>query len=309
MNANQIIEAYVADVAIRLPRARRNGVAFELRTLLHEELQDRADAAGREADAAMATEYLNAFGHPVDVAARYRPQLGIIDPADGPAFLRASVVGLLLIWTAGLLAEWPSLASGEHTLSVIGRWWVGTVVGSLWWPGVLVTGYGLAHWIRSTRARAPAWAPRSADRIAGSRATLALGLVGIVCGLLVLVQPVRLLEIVLGGQVPDAARQALAYVDDVWRGPMAVLLGLVALNVPLLLWVMVAGQWSAALRRVETALALATCAVMAWTVFAGPVFASAAADKTFRFALVMLIALIAWQQGARLYHRVTPRPD
>ena len=86
MNANDVIESYVTDVAAQLPRKQRNDVAFELRALLDEELQAKAEAAGRGADAAMATELVRAFGRPADVAARYRPTLTIIDPADGHAF-------------------------------------------------------------------------------------------------------------------------------------------------------------------------------------------------------------------------------
>ncbi len=107
MNANDVIESYVTDVAVRLPRKQRNDVAFELRALLNEGLQDKAAAAGRPADAddpAIATEFLRAFGRPEDVAARYRPTLTIIDPADGPKFLRAAVIGLALIWSLGLFA-------------------------------------------------------------------------------------------------------------------------------------------------------------------------------------------------------------
>jgi len=57
MTANDLIEAYVTDVARRLPRAQRNDVAFELRALLREELQARAEGAGRDADPAMADRY------------------------------------------------------------------------------------------------------------------------------------------------------------------------------------------------------------------------------------------------------------
>ena len=82
MRANEVIDAYVADVAVRLPRARRDDVAFELRALLLEALQDDADAAGRPADEAMALARVRASGRPADVAARYRTPVTIIDPAD-----------------------------------------------------------------------------------------------------------------------------------------------------------------------------------------------------------------------------------
>ena len=93
MNANDVIECYVTDVAVQLPRKQRNDVAFELRALLNEELQAKADADGRPVDAAMAIAFLQGFGRPADVAARYRPALTIIDPADGHSFWRAICSG------------------------------------------------------------------------------------------------------------------------------------------------------------------------------------------------------------------------
>ena len=59
MNANDVIESFVTEVALRLPRRQRNDVAFELRVLLNEDLQARAGDTGREADAAMATELVH----------------------------------------------------------------------------------------------------------------------------------------------------------------------------------------------------------------------------------------------------------
>ena len=105
MNANDVIESYVTDVAVRLPRKQRNDVAFELRALLNEELLARAESEGRNADASMATELVQAFGRPAEVAARYRATLTIIDPEDGPAFVRATWIGLAIIWGLGLFAR------------------------------------------------------------------------------------------------------------------------------------------------------------------------------------------------------------
>ena len=144
MNANDVIESYVTDVAVQLPRKQRNDVAFELRALINEELQDRGEAAGRGVDAAMATEFLQGFGHPDDVAARYRPALTIIDPADGHSFLRVTVIGLAIIWCLGLLQRLGQpIGSAGDVLNLLGQWWTGTAIPSLWWPGVLVVWFGL----------------------------------------------------------------------------------------------------------------------------------------------------------------------
>ena len=68
MNANDVIESYVTEVALQLPRKQRNDVAFELRALINEELQGKAEESGRSVDAAMAIEFLQAFGRPEEVA-------------------------------------------------------------------------------------------------------------------------------------------------------------------------------------------------------------------------------------------------
>src|SRR5262245_8316293 len=66
MNANEVIESYVCDVARSLPRDKRNDVAFELRALLADELAAKAQAAGRAPDEAMAMDLLQRFGRPAD---------------------------------------------------------------------------------------------------------------------------------------------------------------------------------------------------------------------------------------------------
>ncbi|MGZ8777314.1 MAG: hypothetical protein ACXWZ5_15705 [Mycobacterium sp.] len=99
--------------------------------MLNEELQSKAEAAGRGVDAAMATELLHAFGRPADVAARYRPTLTIIDPSDGYAFRRAAVIGLAIIWCAGLLlCLGQPIGSFSDVLRALGQWWGGTVIPS-----------------------------------------------------------------------------------------------------------------------------------------------------------------------------------
>jgi hypothetical protein len=307
MNANDVIEAYVTEVAVRLPRRQRNDVAFELRALLHEELQARADAAGRGADAGMATGLLQGFGHPAEVAARYRPQVTIIDPVDGHAFLRATFIGLAIIWCAGLFAVLRQpLVPDAGLLQAIGQWWVGTVIPSLWWPGVLVAGYGIAAWTRRRWPhRTPAWKPRAADRIPGSRASLVLGILGILCGVFVLHEPRWVLDAFFDGHAAPAAYDALTYTDTFRQRQAPWLFALLLLNVPLLGAVIVGGRWSPLLRRCSDALGLALCIAMAWTALDGPVFMAQASDEAFKGTLWLIIAFtlvgmaIKWQRGVR----------
>jgi hypothetical protein len=308
VNANDVIESYVNDVAVRLPRKQRNDVAFELRSLISEELQARARAAGRPVDEAMATEFLGTFGRPMDVAARYRPTLTIIDPADGPAFVRATVVGLVIIWVLGLVTflQRQGVASGSDVLLALGRWWVGVVIPSMWWPGVLVVGFGLGAWSRRRWPQTSEWKPRGSEALPGSRASLVMGLVGVLFGLAVLIDPRWVLD---GAHAAPAAYQALTYTDT-FRGRQGpFLLALLALNVPLLIIVLVKGRWSATLRRVETGLNLALCGVLAWTVLGGPVVLGPEGDRVTKLMLSLVILLTLIKLGLDLRRIVRPAPN
>ena len=309
MNANDLIDAYITDVAAQLPRKQRNDVAFELRALLLEQLQDQADAAGRSADAAMALELVRAFGRPADVAARYRPSLTIIDPADGHSFLRACVIGLGLIWLAGLLlCLRQPIHSGSDAISALGQWWVGTVIPSLWWPGLLVVNFGLASWARQRKPGTGQWHPRQAPGMHANRTAMALALVGMACGLFFLQEPRRVLDLVFGGHAAPAAYLALTYSDAFLQHQAPWLFVLVLLNLPLHASVMLAGRWSVLTRRLQLGLGLLTAAVMAWTVADGPALSTPSGDGMFKLILVALIALTLIDCGIKLLRRVRPAP-
>lgn len=309
MNAQEMIEAYVTDVAAELPRGLRDDVAFELRALLGEELAARAEAAGREPDAALAQELLAAFGLPDDVAARYRPTITIIDPADGRAFLRATLIGLALIWAAGLLAQFSQpTGSTEQFFGALGQWWGRTLVGSLWWPGALVVGFATASWIRRNSPRAAEWTPRPVDRITGGRPAVAMGILGILFGAFVLLDPTWFLDVAWDGRAAPAAYQALSYTEGFLRLQGPLLLALILLNLPLLAVVLRDGRWSPTLRRLYDALGLTTCAVMLWAVFSGPVFQSAHSDGVAKFATVLVTGITLLDLGLKWYRRVSPAP-
>lgn len=311
MHAHEVITAYVNDVAVRLPRRQRNDVAFELEALLREQLQDRADAQGRPADAAMATALVQEFGEPATVAARYRPTLSVIDPADGWRFVWASWIGLAVIWALGLVdALQQANASGNGVLAGLVQWWLGTVLPSFWWPGVLVAWFALAAWSRRRRqGRVSRWKPLATDRIPAGRAMLALGVLGILCGTGVLLEPRWLLDVVWQGRAAPQAHAALTYTDTFLHRQGPWLLTLLLLNVPLLGAVIVKGRWSPWLRRLETVLGLATCAVLAWTVLDGPVFMTQVSDRTAKGAVVLIIAFTLIGMALRMYRSVRPAPQ
>lgn len=310
MNANELIESYVTDVAMKLPRKQRNDVAFELHSLLQEELQAKADAAGRSADAAMTMALLQAFGHPNEVAARYRPTLTIIDPADGHAFRRTTLIGLAVIWCAGLLEVLQQpIGPGWNILTPLSQWWLGAVIPSLWWPGMLVVGFAMAAWTRRRRPHVAAWTPRAGKPSHANRIAMAAGIVGILFGVFVLIEPRWILDVVWQGRAAPVAYEALTYAEPFRHRQAPILLGLILLNIPMLIAAMMSGRWSMNMRRLETALSLVTCSVMLWTVMDGPVFMAASSDRTVKFAMVAIVAITLINLGVQAFRRVRPRPD
>lgn len=310
MNAEDLIETYVTEVAVRLPRDLRNDVAFELRALLGEELQAKAAAAGREADETVAAELLRAFGHPSEVAERYRPTLTIIDPVDGPTFVKASLIGLAIIWGVGLMTHFrPPVESVSDFVLALGRWWSSTLIPSMWWPGVLVVWFGLSSWARRRRRRSPEWAPRGVRRSNWNRVGMAMGLVGMALGIAVLIEPRWLLDVFFGGRAAPAAYEALTYTDTFRHRQAPWVLVLLLLNVPMAIAAIVNGRSSSLLRRVEVELSLVTCAVLAWTVVDGPVLGAPASDLMARTILAIIVVLTLIGVGVKLRRSVRPAPS
>ncbi len=309
MNADDVLESYVNDVALRLPRRQRNDVAFELRALLREGLQDRAEAAGRAADATMAIEFVNSFGRPDDVAARYRPTLSVIDPADGPRFVRLTWIGLLVIWGVGLLElVGQPIATGWDVLTPLSKWWFGTVLPSPWWPGLLVLWFATSAWVRRRRSQVANWKPSADDRIPGGRAGLLLGMAGVVAGCAVLANPTWLLDVVWGGRAAPAAYAALTYDAGFLQRQAPWLFGLVLLNLPIMATALVMGRYPIGLRRVETVHTLVTCAVMLWVVFDGPVLVTPAGDQMAKSLMLLIVMGVLLYLAARQFRQVRPAP-
>jgi hypothetical protein len=142
MEAQELIESYVDDVAARLPRGLRNDVGLELRALLGDQLNGTAREASRQPDERMALELLNRFGNPADVASRYQPRgFDLIEPEDAPLFVKLSVLCIGLQWAFTLPAVFNRTAT-------FGAWWVGWGLGALWWIGALLLYFAGAAWIR-----------------------------------------------------------------------------------------------------------------------------------------------------------------
>lgn len=312
MNTDAIIESYVNDVVGRLPRRQRRDIAFELRSLLAEELQGRAADAGREADAAMAIDLLASFGRPVDVADRYRPAgFTVIRPADAPRFAWIGLGGVAVQWVLSLIATFtvqvdPALP-GSDWLSRLGAWWLTWGLGSFWWPGFIVSLTVIAAAFGTLRKKSDDWTPPKAtilDRDRVNRPVMVLLIALGVCGAaLVLALPFMP---VWGSNLPEPLLDAFVFDEGFlsWRAPWVLLLwaAILAVSVAALM----AGRWSRRLHQLGLGLAVAWIALVVWWIAAGPIFVSTVTNDTTKACLVLVLAFTVF--GAVLTARRIAAP-
>ena len=80
-------ERYLHAVRRALPAAKADDIVAELRDILATRQEDREEALGRPLTSDETSAMLKEFGHPLVVAARYRPQQWLIGPRCLPLLL------------------------------------------------------------------------------------------------------------------------------------------------------------------------------------------------------------------------------
>jgi hypothetical protein len=314
MNAQELIESYVDDVALRLPRKFRNDVGLELRALLNDELKAAAADAGRVPDADMTMAMLRAFGRPEDVAARYYQHGGfhIIEPEHAPVFVTIAVICVAIQWALTL----PRVFSSPVTF---GDWWLGWGLGALWWPGLLVVYFGAAAWIRRRWPVEPhsftrpwthwiLWLPVAADwRPSLSRETLLWSKAPILVPLAAVVtvffvDPAWLLDRLLPAGVDASWAQ---YDDDFRRWLRVPLIALMVVRLSLFAVAAVNRRWRAPTEEIRFGLWACFVGLLYWSVFGWDIFASDLTDLAFKAWLSIFLLVNTIQIGVWLRRAVT----
>lgn len=101
MDTTEMIDRYVNEVGEHLPRKTRADIEMELRSLLLDALEEQSDG---EPTPKIAAEVLREFGHPEEIAAKYRPEESLIGPKIFPTYkvvitITLSIIGVLhLLW-------------------------------------------------------------------------------------------------------------------------------------------------------------------------------------------------------------------
>lgn len=296
MDANQVIDAYVRDVAAQLPRRRRNDVAFELRALLQDELAAVAKAENREPDRAMAMALLKRFGRPTVAAGRYgEQQPAIIDPIDTHHFLIWTVVAAVLA-TAHALAN--GVAGGGGDLFLEGL-------------GVLVLVFATMGWWRRRHTDAFGWKPNPGrDAMPRGLALLACGAT-LVFPFFMYAAPASFVRVFSLGAL-DGRGLALAG-DFAGSGLRVATLALLGALVVVYAAIAVQGGWRRWTRRIG--IGAGAGLGMLCLAHAGEtlrIFDSATANEVAKptfIAVALLLLLGAAYDGYREWARIQPAPE
>ena len=291
MNANDVIESYVADVAAQLPARLRYDVAAELRALLGEELHAKSP---RGAESGKALALVRAFGKPSDVAARYRTPYVLIEPSDTRAFILAALVGGALI--PGSNRHLPVSLDAQTALLL-----------QLAWLGMLVVFFAVLNWARRRWPDSFQWQPSLMRDPEAAPAATQIGLVLVYALAIVFyLVPGAVLGSLSGGQI-DAT-----YTDD-FRQPLRfvwfpLLLGILAVT---RLIAAVQRRRTRTLRIVDICFLICAGTQLGWHASYGNLFRVAAIDHNARLIFQLVGGLMVIVGAVRIYRewiRVPPVP-
>ncbi len=279
MNPDALIQSYVAEVVRHLPRRQRKDVAYELHSLLTEELEGRPESV---------LEVLAAFGRPADVADRYRPAgFTVLRASEAPRFMWIALGGVVVQWVLSLIATY-SAPSDVDWLSRLGAWWLSWGLGAFWWPGLLISLTLIAAAISSRREPAE-WTPREAAVLDRDRVKRPVIVLYIALGLVGAATLVALTN--LPSWLPQPVIDALALDPQflAWRAPWILLPWAASLAIGIAL--LVEGRWNVVTRRILVVSDALFVVFLIWWVVAGPIFVNPAADNLTKVCLVLLAAV------------------
>jgi hypothetical protein len=291
MHASEVIETYIDDTVRLLPRRQRDDVATELRSLLNEELQARAQESGRPPDESLALALVRGYGRPNEVAARYQPPWAIIGPADSTNFLRAAIIGAGVLVLLGVMRK--RLPSPRGTAENLGE------IGILVWLGLLVVAFGVKNWIRRRWPAMLLWEPHNRDQV--NRVGTAV-VVPIATFCIVLYSaPAWMLDQILGGRFDTSWA---AYTADFQRWRLPLFIGLMVGLLALLSFAAIQGRWRRLTRRLNIGLNMAlACLVLSFAV-EGNIFQSSLVDPIARDVLSLIAVIYVSSVGVQIYGEI-----
>ena len=154
-----LLERYLAAVARELPEAQRADITAELRDLLMNRIEEKEAEVGHPLASGELEALLQAFGHPLTVAGRYRKTQHLVGPEVFPFWWKG--VKLTLAWVAGvyLVLAILSIVAGRETEAVLDRAVPSLTFALVFTFGLVTLGavaierFGRTHFLQRWKAR------------------------------------------------------------------------------------------------------------------------------------------------------------
>jgi hypothetical protein len=310
----EVIDRYVHEIGEHLPWNLRADVEAELRSLLTDSLEERARAAQRPPDPALAEAVISEFGAPEEVAKRYLPQdQYLIGPRLFPAYQLAVKIALIVIAAAsgGLFIaaivgsavghrESPDLLALAHTI-----WQV--AMGTFFNLALVTLVFAIIERIQVRRqATAPAWSPamlppvKDPNRISQAHMVFEMYMI-LVFAVLFNFYPQWVGMSFVNGRV-----HLTSFLLPAFATYMPLLNVFWALDFALHLTVLSQGRWRRETRGAELALGLYNAVILYLIIAGPPVFRWF--DSLVKAVLKAVIVLVLFGSGQRVYRLLTRRP-
>ena len=165
-----LLERYLHAVRWALPVAKADDIIAELRDVLTSRQEDREEALGRPLTADETGALIKEFGHPLVVAARYRPQQWLIGPDVFPFYIFVMrVVVLVIVGIDVAIGISRALFTDQPPLQILGQ-----TTGSIWMSLLINVGVLTIIFAVMERAGFPAnhikqWKPSQLPAITDKR--------------------------------------------------------------------------------------------------------------------------------------------
>jgi hypothetical protein len=162
-----MIDLYVAEVGQNLPAKGRADLEAEIRSLIEDTVEGRAQAAGRPVDEELVAGVLKEFGSPARMAASYLPPRYLIGPRFYPTFMLVMRIVLTLIGVVALVRLGVALTAPGVTLEsggiIFGQRLADFMTSALMTLGNIVFIFAILEWAlpKTAALKAEDWDPRS----------------------------------------------------------------------------------------------------------------------------------------------------
>ncbi len=115
-----LIDRYLHAVRAHLPAARQDDIIRELSEDLHSQVGEREETLGRPLTDEEQEDFLKKLGHPLMLAARYRPQQHLVGPATFPVYWQTLKIALGSALAVQFALAVAGIVGGRPVNSVIG---------------------------------------------------------------------------------------------------------------------------------------------------------------------------------------------